>query len=136
MVLGVTGGIASGKSTVTGMFGELGAATISADAISHELTAAGTPLAVTIIAEFGEQYAQAADPPTINRSLLAELVFTNPEARQRLELIAHPPIIGQIKRLIEEAFAVNPDVLVVVENSAAFREQNASVRRSDSGCDL
>lgn len=98
-VLGITGGIASGKSTVTAMLGELGAATISADAIAHELTAPGAPLTAEIIESFGPEYA-SGDSGALDRAKLASCIFADPEARRRLESITHPPIIAEQERRV------------------------------------
>jgi dephospho-CoA kinase len=99
-VLGVTGGIASGKSTVTSILGDLGAATISADAIAHELTAPGAPLTLEVLKAFGEEYAAAGKTDTLDRGKLAAHVFADPEARKKLESITHPPIIAEQERRV------------------------------------
>lgn len=99
-VLGVTGGIASGKSTVTSILGDLGAATISADAIAHELTAPGAPLTLEVLKAFGNEYAVAGKKDTLDRAKLAAHVFADPEARKKLESITHPPIIAEQERRV------------------------------------
>lgn len=99
-VLGITGGVASGKSTVTAIMGELGAATISADSIAHELTAPGAPLALDVLKAFGAEYASAENPKAIDRAKLAAHIFADAEARRRLESITHPPIIAEQERRV------------------------------------
>src|SRR5579862_6086702 len=99
-VLGVTGGIASGKSTVTSMLGDLGAATISADAIAHELTAPGAPLTAEVLKAFGNEYAVKGKKDTLDRAKLAAHIFADTDARKKLESITHPPIIAEQERRV------------------------------------
>lgn len=99
-VLGVTGGLASGKSTVTAILGELGAATISSDAIAHELTAPGSPLTKEVLGAFGKDYAASGNSLAIDRTKLAAHIFADREARTRLESITHPPIIAEQERRV------------------------------------
>jgi dephospho-CoA kinase len=88
--VGLTGGIASGKSTVARLFAALGVPIIDADELAREVVAAGTPLLGTIAARFGPQVL-AADG-TLNRRALRELVFADPHARADLESLTHPAI--------------------------------------------
>ncbi len=81
MKLGITGGICSGKSTVTKLLGGLGAATFSADAVAKELTAPGTRLAREILSIFGPEFATSSDPEEIDRAALGNAVFHNPDLR-------------------------------------------------------
>ncbi len=98
-VLGITGGIATGKSTVTQMLAELGAPTISADAVARILLAPGTPTALAVLAAFP---ASAASSEAINRRALAQIVFADTVARNRLEALTHPPIIEALRAQIAE----------------------------------
>jgi len=100
-ILGITGGIATGKSTVTQMLAELGAPTISADAIARALLAPGTPTTAVILAAF-PACADADDSQKINRRALAQIIFANTDARLRLEALTHPPIIEMLKAQIAE----------------------------------
>jgi dephospho-CoA kinase len=89
-VIGLTGGIASGKSTVAKMLERLGAVVIDADALSREVVRPGEVAYEAILAEFGDR---VVNPDrTINRSALGEIVFADPGARVRLERITHPAI--------------------------------------------
>lgn len=89
-VVGLTGGIGSGKSTVADAFVELGAALVDTDAIAHELTAAGGAAMPALIAAFGPAI---ADPSgALDRAAMRRLAFADPGARQRLEGILHPMI--------------------------------------------
>ena len=78
-VIGLTGGIGSGKSTVSRMFAALGAVVIDADAIVHELQAPGMPLLAEIAAAFGPETLRADG--SLDRARLAQLVFADPAAR-------------------------------------------------------
>jgi dephospho-CoA kinase len=86
----LTGGIASGKSTVAGMFRELGVPVVDADALVHELLAPGGAAVGPILDAFGEVF-RAADGG-IDRQRLAERVFGDQSARRELERIVHPMV--------------------------------------------
>lgn len=89
-VIGLTGGIASGKSTVAGILAKLGAAIVDADQLAREVVVPGEAAYQAIVAEFG---AGILHPDgTINRLALGKLVFADPAARRRLERITHPAI--------------------------------------------
>ncbi len=89
-VIGLTGGIASGKSTVAKILERLGAVVIDADALSREVVTPGEAAYEAILAEFGERIVNP--DRTINRSALGDIVFADPGARNRLERITHPAI--------------------------------------------
>jgi len=89
-VIGLTGGIASGKSTVAKILERMGAVVIDADALSREVVTPGEAAYEAILAEFGERIVNP--DRTINRSALGEIVFADPGARNRLERITHPAI--------------------------------------------
>ncbi|KAF0220402.1 MAG: dephospho-CoA [Geobacteraceae bacterium] len=89
-IIGLTGGIASGKSTVAGMLKRRGAVVIDADLIAREVVAPGEPAYSAVVAEFGEGILNP--DRTINRGALGRIVFADPEARRRLEKITHPAI--------------------------------------------
>jgi len=88
--IGLTGGIASGKSTVAQMFAELGVPVIDTDVIAREVVAPGEPALDDIVAAFGTGLLQADG--SLDRSALRERVFADPAARHRLEGIVHPLI--------------------------------------------
>ena len=100
-VLGITGGIATGKSTVTKMLAELGAPTISADAVARALLAPGTSATAAVLAAF-PACADADNPQKINRRALAQIIFADADARHRLEALTHPPIIAALREQIAE----------------------------------
>jgi dephospho-CoA kinase len=89
-VIGLTGGIASGKSTVARMLVKLGAAVIDADQLARDVVAPDEPAYHAIVAEFGTGILNF--DRTINRAALGKLVFADPAARGRLERITHPAI--------------------------------------------
>lgn len=99
-VIGVTGGIGSGKSTVAQFLTEMGAVVLDADKIGHELLKSNNEVRQQLVATFGEQI---LDPDSdIDRKKLGRIVFDNPEARTRLNQIIHPPIYEMVKARLEE----------------------------------
>ncbi|HEX2770006.1 MAG TPA: dephospho-CoA kinase [Geobacteraceae bacterium] len=89
-IIGLTGGIASGKSMVARILEVLGGVVIDADQLARAVVVPGEPAYHAIVAEFGEGILKP--DRTINRGVLAKIVFADPEARRRLELITHPAI--------------------------------------------
>jgi dephospho-CoA kinase len=89
-IIGLTGGIASGKSTVAALLEKLGAVIIDADLLAREVVAPGEPAYQSLVKAFGTEILNA--DRTINRESLGKLVFADPEARRRLESITHPAI--------------------------------------------
>ena len=90
MRVGLTGGIASGKSTVADMFAEFGVPVIDTDVIAREVVAAGEPALNDIRHEFGDKVFD--DAGNLRRSALRRIVFADDDARERLEAILHPRI--------------------------------------------
>lgn len=106
--VGLTGGIASGKSTVSAILAELGAIVIDADALAREVVARGTPGLEAVVAEFG---AGLLTPEgDLDRPAMGALVFGDAEARKRLEAIIHPLVHQRSAQLEAEAPA---DAVVV-----------------------
>jgi dephospho-CoA kinase len=89
-LIGLTGGIASGKSAVADRLGELGAELIDTDQISREVVAPGQPALVEIAKHFGPEV--IAEDGSLNRAVVREKVFANPDERQWLEELLHPLI--------------------------------------------
>lgn len=100
-VIGITGNIACGKSLVLRLLDELGASTIDADRVAHEVMAPGTPTAEKIIATFGEEI-RSADGG-IDRRKLGAIVFSDPAKLAQLDALAHPPTVDEIRKRIREA---------------------------------
>jgi dephospho-CoA kinase len=88
--IGLTGGIASGKTTVSNLFAQLGVPIIDADVISHSLTEPGTTAFKLIVQTFGVKILQADG--NINRGTLGKIIFSDTQQRHRLEKILHPRI--------------------------------------------
>lgn len=109
-VVGVTGGIGAGKSTVASIFAKLGAGVVDTDAISRQLTAPGGGAIAAIRDKFGESF--IGEDGGLNRSAMREWVFNHPPARKQLEAILH----GRIRDAVAAALdaATQPYVLLVV----------------------
>lgn len=99
-VVGLTGGIASGKTSVANALRERGLTVLDADAISRSVTAPGGEALPMVRAAFGDG---VFDGEILNRRALGDVVFSDPAKRQQLEDIIHPLVIGKMQRLTEEA---------------------------------
>ena len=108
--VGLTGGIGSGKSTVSDLFAELGAEIIDTDEIARALTASGQPAVSIIEREFGPEVVQ--DNGALDRDRMRELAFSDSTARERLQNILHPLIRAEVQRRL--ALADAPYAIVVV----------------------
>jgi dephospho-CoA kinase len=106
--IGLTGGIGSGKSTVSRLLAERGAVVIDSDVIAREVVEPGSPGLAAVVEAFGT--AVLAADGSLDRSALAALVFGDPEARRRLDAIVHPLVRA---RAAELAAATPPDAVVV-----------------------
>ncbi|MEO1288853.1 MAG: dephospho-CoA kinase [Chloroflexota bacterium] len=100
-VIGLTGNIATGKSVVRKMLQHSGAYTIDADQLAHQAMMPGAPAYKPVVATFG-QFIVGSDK-RINRQMLGQMVFGNPEALKKLEAITHPIIRGAIDALIKRS---------------------------------
>ncbi len=108
--LGLTGGIGSGKSTVAKMLAALGAVVIDADAISRSLTATDGAAIETIKQQFGEIMISADG--SLSRNRMRDLVYTDSEAKNRLENIIHPLIKLEIQRQEQSAISLSTKLIV------------------------
>jgi dephospho-CoA kinase len=99
--VGLTGGVASGKSTVSAILVELGAVVIDADALAREVVERGTPGLDAVVAEFGPGLLTADGD--LDRGATGRLVFADEDARKRLEAIVHPLVFERIVALEEAA---------------------------------
>jgi dephospho-CoA kinase len=118
-IIGLTGGIASGKSTVSAMLRELGAHVIDADQVARDVVAPGTPALAEIQARFGP--AVLHEDGALDRKKLGAIVFADPDARRALERITHPRIAAATQQEIARlaAAGVEPviyDAALIVEN--------------------
>ncbi len=112
--LGLTGGIGSGKSTVAQMFADLGATVIDADAIARELLSPGSQLLKKVAAEFGDRVLD--DQGQLRRAVLADIIFTDFAARQKLNRLMHPAIRQRAADLAQQAGGEAAPLGVVVED--------------------
>src|SRR5262245_53748944 len=110
-VLGLSGGIATGKSTVARIFEKLGAVVIDADAIVHELQAPGAPMLAEIAAAFGSEL--ISPDGALDRARLGEIVFRDPEARRRLGEIVHPGVGAEMMRRLAAARTAGAELIVL-----------------------
>ena len=105
-VIGLTGGIASGKSTAARLLGELGAPVIDADQLARDAVRSGTEALAAIVAAFGDEVLQPDG--ALDREALGKRVFADPEARRALEWIVHPEVrrLARLKlQVLEESGA-------------------------------
>lgn len=100
LVVGLTGGIASGKSTVSGLFQQLGVPVICADELAHEAVKPGAPALEEIRREFGDE--SIDEKGNLDRAAMAALVFHDPSLRKKLESIIHPRVSEGKNRRLEE----------------------------------
>ncbi|HXZ83450.1 MAG TPA: dephospho-CoA kinase [Acidimicrobiales bacterium] len=108
VVIGCTGGIGSGKSTVAALLERRGARIVDTDALARGVTAPGTPGHRAVVARFGAQI--IAPDGSLDRQALAALVFSDPAARRDLEAIVHPLVFAAMSR---ELAAIPPGEVVV-----------------------
>lgn len=109
-LLGLTGGIASGKSTVAAILRRLGAAIINADELSREVVQPGQEAWKEIVDTFGPAILQ--EDKTLDRRKLRKIVFDNPEARKKLEAIIHPRVRALAEKKISELAATGSSIIV------------------------
>ena len=113
ITIGLTGGIASGKSLVAELFRRLGAAVIDADSIAREVVDPGTAGWQSVVAEFGQDI--LTPNGTIDRAKLGSIIFSDWERRNTLNAILHPLIINTIRERIAELGREHPETLVVAD---------------------
>lgn len=117
MRVALTGGIASGKSTVAQALEGLGARVVDADAVAHAVLET-QGICEAIFAAFGEDV-RAADG-AVDRVALGRLIFASPEARRTLDRLTHPAILETLERRVADAEALCPDTLVVTDAPLLF----------------
>jgi dephospho-CoA kinase len=127
--IGLTGGIASGKSLVSQMFTELGAHTIDADEIAHQLMRPGESVYDAVVKSFGSEILNADQ--SVNRARLAEIAFDKRRPRiYELNRIVHPGVIERQEQWMEEIRRREPDAIVMLE--AALLLEAGLRKRFDS----
>lgn len=111
MLIGLTGGIGSGKSTVASLFESLGARIIDTDKISRELTAEGGEAIAAIRDTFGSSFIDASG--ALDRAKMRSLIFFQADKKKSLENILHPLILGEARKLASAATSAPYSLLVV-----------------------
>lgn len=112
-LIALTGGIASGKSTIAARLAEHGAVIVDADRIVREVQEPGSPVLAAIAAEFGDGVVR--DDGSLDRAALGALVFGHPERLARLNAIVHPAVRVESERRFAEARAADPAGVVVYD---------------------
>ncbi|HEY2599753.1 MAG TPA: dephospho-CoA kinase [Candidatus Dormibacteraeota bacterium] len=108
-LVGLTGGVGSGKSTVAAMLRDLGAVVVDADEASHAVYEPGTPGFAAVVREFGDGVVREG---RVDRKALGNLVFNDPDARRRLNAIVHPLVREWMAQRTAEALERGADVVV------------------------
>ncbi len=125
LIVGLTGGVASGKSTVARVWSEEGAYVIDADQIARELVKPHSPAWQELVRIFGERILQKDG--SLHRKALADIVFSDPEKRNRLNQLLHPRIKEETRRQLESIGRKDPEAIVVIDaallvETGAYRE--------------
>lgn len=122
LVVGLTGGIGSGKSTVAELLAEKGAVVVDADAVTRDLQQPGTPVFEAMVDRFGPGVVEGDG--TLDRAAVAEIVFNDPAALADLNAIVHPAVGAEIARRLEALAATDEvvvlDVPLLVEAKGAY----------------
>lgn len=135
--IGLSGGIGSGKSTVSRLLNELGAIIVDADAIVHELQAAGQPMLKEIAAAFGDGV--LTGDGALDRPALGSIVFRDTERRRELEQIVQPPVVAEMARRAKVAIAdgvpmVVMDIPLLFEGKKTGRGSAAAMQYDATIC--
>jgi dephospho-CoA kinase len=123
LLVGLTGGIGAGKSTVAGMLERRGALVVDADAVARSVVEPGQPAFSAIVERFGEDV--VAPDGTLDRPALAAKAFADDQSRRDLEAITHPAINAEFVRRMQGAPA---DAVVVLDVPLLVESQQASAR--------
>jgi len=118
ILIGLTGGVASGKSTVAKMFKQCGAIVIDADGLAREVVQPGKPTWRDIVRHFGTSILNT--DRTINRQALGSIVFSRPTQRRVLERLIHPRVAREQQRLTREAARNDPNAVVLYDVPLLF----------------
>ncbi len=113
MIVGVTGSIGTGKSTVSGMFAELGARFIDYDLLARRVVEPGRPAYEAVVREFGGGV--LLPDGTLDRAALGSLVFSDAEKRARLNAIVHPAVFEEDVRETEKILHQDPRAIIIKE---------------------
>ena len=113
IIIGITGGIACGKTTVSELLAEKGAIPINADEIGHQLLKAGSPVISELVDAFGQEILEESGD--VSRKKLGAIVFNDKSARERLNTILHPLIIQRSRTLARQLVMENPSCVVLLD---------------------
>jgi len=127
LLVGLTGGIAAGKSLVSEILRGLGAYIIDADKIARQVVEPEKPAWFEIVKFFGRDIINK--DKTINRKRLGEIIFNDPVKKRKLEEIVHPKVIEEENRLVKEYGRKNPNGIVIID--AALLIEAGSHKRVD-----
>ncbi|MEX2104544.1 MAG: dephospho-CoA kinase [Bacilli bacterium] len=125
MVVGLTGGISTGKSTVSAMFLHRGAYIIDCDIIAREVVAPGEVGLSQLVIRFGKKI--LLDDGTLNRKMLGAIIFNDKDARKALNEITHPLIRARVKRYIKENLLNHPSQIIIVDVPLLFEGNLAEI---------
>jgi dephospho-CoA kinase len=125
--VGLTGSIAVGKSYVTSVFEELGCRVLDADQMAREVVEPGSMGLRAVVDNFGRDILN--DNGTLNRARMGELIFADPEQRQRLNAILHPFIIARQDEIMREWEALDPQGIGIID--AALMIESGGYKRFD-----
>lgn len=125
LILGITGNIASGKSTIAGAFARLGAALVDADQLARDVVAPKSPVLQTLVARFGAEI--LLPEGSLDRERLGQIIFTDSVARQDLNQIMHPAI-GQLAVERLQQLKKKPGLSLVVYEAPLLFEAGAEGR--------
>ncbi len=118
MIIGLTGGIASGKSTVSALFVSKGARLVDADVIAREVMLPGHEVLAAAVKQFGSEV--LSPDGTLNRGKLGDIVFQDPAALQALNNLTHPAIRREIKERMNSMEEEDPKKLAIVDIPLLF----------------
>lgn len=140
LLVGLTGGIATGKSMVSALFAHLGCRVVDADLLAREVVEPGQPAHAAIVQEFGPEV--LLEDGRLDRKRLGAVVFGDPERRKRLEAITHPAIRARMARLLagfeEEQFdgIVIWDAALLIESGGDGQMDRLVVVYADEATEL
>lgn len=121
LIVGLTGGIAGGKSLVRKYFQQLGAVVVDVDKVAHEVYLPGKPAWEKLVEVFGLEILHSDQ--TINRQKLGRIIFSDARAREKLNRLLHPYIATALKKSISEATLKAREGIVLVEGAIILEQQ-------------
>lgn len=127
ILVGLTGGIASGKSTASSIFKELGAYIIDADILAREIVEPLKPAWKDVVKNFGKGILNKDN--SINRKKLAEIVFNNKKKREMLNAIVHPRVLKRAKEIEREIAKKDPEAVIIFD--AALLIESGAYKKMD-----